>query len=100
MTDSELLNMLLDTIDYVFLQTDGTYDKRLSYPVIDKMYYIKSQLVNKSQQNNTIVESQNDDCCDDENDEVCNYCNKKPYCLLSPEFCKEIEKRRKESCQY
>ena len=45
MTDRQLLTMLLDTIDYVFLQTDGTYKKSLSYPVIDKVKYIKSRLV-------------------------------------------------------
>ena len=37
----KLLDLLLDAIDYSFLQTDGTYDKSLTYPVIDQVNYIK-----------------------------------------------------------
>lgn len=37
----KLLDDLLDAIDYSFLQTDGTYDKALTHPVIDKVNYIK-----------------------------------------------------------
>ena len=40
----ELLNMLLEAIDYSFAQTDGTYDLTLTYPVIDKVKYIKQIL--------------------------------------------------------
>lgn len=40
----ELLKMLLETIDYSFAQTDGTYDLTLTYPVIDKVKYIKQKL--------------------------------------------------------
>ncbi len=36
-----LLADLLDAIDYSFLRTDGTYDKSLTYPVIDEVNYIK-----------------------------------------------------------
>lgn len=37
----KLLDLLLDAIDYSFLQIDGNYDKSLTYPVIDKVNYIK-----------------------------------------------------------
>ena len=40
----ELLKMLLEAIDYSFVQTDGTYDLTLTYPVIDKVKYIKQKL--------------------------------------------------------
>lgn len=40
----ELLKMLLEAIDYSFAQTDGTYDLILTYPVIDKVKYIKQKL--------------------------------------------------------
>ena len=40
----ELLKMLLEAIDYSFAQTDGTYDLTLTYPVIDKVKYIKQKL--------------------------------------------------------
>ena len=40
----ELLKMLLEAIDYSFAQTDGTYDLALTYPVIDKVKYIKQKL--------------------------------------------------------
>ena len=36
--------MLLEAIDYSFAQTDGTYDLTLTYPVIDKVKYIKQKL--------------------------------------------------------
>ena len=36
-----LLEMLIEAIDYSFMRTDGTYDKSLTYPVIDKVNYIK-----------------------------------------------------------
>lgn len=39
--------MLLEAIDYSFLQTNGDYDKSLTYPVIDKVKYIKEKLKNK-----------------------------------------------------
>jgi len=41
----DLLMLLLDAIDYSFARTDGTYDRSLSYPVIDKVNYIKKQLM-------------------------------------------------------
>jgi hypothetical protein len=44
MNTDKLLNMLLEAIDYSFLQTDGSYDKTLTYPVIDKIQYIKEQV--------------------------------------------------------
>lgn len=47
MNTDKLLNMLLEVIDYSFLQTDGSYDKALTYPVIDKIQYIKEQLKDK-----------------------------------------------------
>lgn len=40
----ELLKMLLEEIDRSFAQTDGTYDHILTYPVIDKVKYIKQKL--------------------------------------------------------
>ena len=45
MTDREKLNMLLEAIDYSFwnLQTQD-YDKELTYPVIDKVKYIRKLL--------------------------------------------------------
>ncbi len=42
--ERKLLELLLEAIDYSFYQTDGTYDKALTYPVIDKVQYIKKQL--------------------------------------------------------
>ena len=47
MNTDELLNMLIDTIDYSFLQSNGDYDKSLTYPVTDKVKYIKKKLKNK-----------------------------------------------------
>ena len=47
-TDRELLNMLLEAIDYSFLKANGEYDKSLTYPVIDKVRYIKNKLGLKS----------------------------------------------------
>lgn len=44
MNTDKLLKMLLEAIDYSFLQTDGSYDKTLTYPVIDKIQYIKEQV--------------------------------------------------------
>lgn len=46
MNTDKLLGMLLEAIDYSFLQIDGSYDKTLTYPVIDKVQYIKEQLKN------------------------------------------------------
>ena len=46
MNTDKLLKMLLEAIDYSFLQTDGSYDKTLTYPVIDKIQYIKEQVKN------------------------------------------------------
>ena len=40
-TDKTPLELLLEAIDYSFLKTDGTYDEGLTYPVIDKVKYIK-----------------------------------------------------------
>ena len=47
MNTDKLLGMLLEAIDYSFLQIDGSYDKSLTYPVIDKVKYIKEKLKNK-----------------------------------------------------
>lgn len=44
MNIDKLLDMLLEAIDYSFLQTDGSYCNSLTYPVIDKVKYIKKQL--------------------------------------------------------
>ena len=46
MNTDKLLGMLLEAIDYSFLQMDGSYDKTLTYPVIDKIQYIKEQVKN------------------------------------------------------
>ena len=46
MNTDKLLNMLLEAIDYSFLQIDGSYDKTLTYPVIDKIQYVKEQVKN------------------------------------------------------
>lgn len=44
-TDRELLNMLLEAIDYSFWnQIEGKYEVELTYPVIDKVNYIKRVL--------------------------------------------------------
>lgn len=43
-TDREMLISLIQSIDYSFLQTDGFYDKGLTYPVIDKVNWIKRRL--------------------------------------------------------
>lgn len=40
----DMLTKLMDAIDYSFMMTDHTYDKSLTYPVIDKIRWIKSQL--------------------------------------------------------
>lgn len=42
----EILRLVLEAIDYSFLQTDGTYKKTLTYPVIDKVLWAKKQLKN------------------------------------------------------
>lgn len=47
MNTDKLLGMLLEAIDYSFLQTNGDYEKSLTYPVIDKIRYIKEKLKNK-----------------------------------------------------
>lgn len=47
MNTDKLLEILLEAIDYSFLQTNGDYDKSLTYPVIDKVRYIKEKLKNK-----------------------------------------------------
>lgn len=46
MNTDKLLGMLLEVIDYSFLQVDGSYDKTLTYPVIDKIQYIKKHIKN------------------------------------------------------
>ena len=43
MSDRELLWILIDAIDYVYLQTDGSYID-LAPVVTDKLNYIKSVL--------------------------------------------------------
>ena len=43
-SDRDMLNLLLEAIDYSFLRTDGTYDKASTYPVIDKVRFIKKVL--------------------------------------------------------
>ena len=43
-TDKEMLIYLIEAIDYSFLKTDGSYDKSLTYPVIDKVNWIKRNL--------------------------------------------------------
>lgn len=43
-TNKTPLEQLLEAIDYSFLKTDGTYDEALTYPVIDKVKYIKELL--------------------------------------------------------
>ena len=43
-SSEELLKLLLEAIDYSFLKTDGTYDKSLTYPVIDKVNFIKTHM--------------------------------------------------------
>ena len=43
-TDKEMLIRLVQAIDYSFLKTDGSYDKSLTYPVIDKVNWIKRSL--------------------------------------------------------
>ena len=44
MSDRELLTLLLDAIDYSFLRTDGEYNKELTYPVIDKVKFVKKKM--------------------------------------------------------
>jgi hypothetical protein len=44
MTDKEKLEMLIEAIDYSFLNIKGEYDKSLSYPVIDKVRFIKKSM--------------------------------------------------------
>ena len=43
-SDRDMLNLLLEAIDYSFLRTDVTYNKELTYPVIDKVRFIKKVL--------------------------------------------------------
>ena len=45
-SDRDMLNLLIEAIDYSFLRTDGTYRKELTYPVIDKVNFIKKHLNN------------------------------------------------------
>ena len=44
-----LLELLVEAIDYSFLLTTGEYDTKLSYPVIDKVNYIKKALKESSE---------------------------------------------------
>lgn len=44
MTEKEKLKMLIEAIDYSFLNTQGEYDKELTYPVIDKVKFIKKSM--------------------------------------------------------
>ena len=39
-----MLQILIQAIDYSFLQVNGEYSKDLTYPVIDKVKFIKKQL--------------------------------------------------------
>ena len=64
MNTDKLLEMLLDAIDYSFLQNDGSYDKTLTYPVIDKIQYIRKQLKN------------NEPICEDLEEEIKRYLHK------------------------
>ena len=43
-TDREMLIYLIEAINYSFLKTDGSYDESLTYPVIDKVNWIKRNL--------------------------------------------------------
>lgn len=45
--DNDMLINLIDAIDYSYLHIDGTYDDALSYPVIDKVNFIKKTLNKK-----------------------------------------------------
>ena len=45
-SDRDMLTLLMEAIDYSFLRTDGTYRKELTYPVIDKVNFIKMRLNN------------------------------------------------------
>ena len=42
--DRELLLLLLEAIDYSFMKPDKSYNISLTYPVIDKVRFIKRQL--------------------------------------------------------
>ena len=45
MTDKEKLNMLLEAIDYSFWNpTEKDYNRELTYPVIDKVKFVKRML--------------------------------------------------------
>jgi hypothetical protein len=49
MTDKEKLNMLLEAIDYSFWNpTEKDYNRELTYPVIDKVKFIKRMLQEES----------------------------------------------------
>ena len=50
-TDRELLDLLIEAIDYSFLQVDGSYNTELTYPVIVKVKYVKQQLSEKGNSN-------------------------------------------------
>ena len=45
-SEREILKLLIEAIDYSFMQTDGNYNKALTYPVIDKVLWDKKQLAN------------------------------------------------------
>lgn len=45
-SEREILKLLIEAIDYSFMQTDGNYNKALTYPVIDKVLWVKKQLAN------------------------------------------------------
>lgn len=40
----KLLDLLIEAIDYSFMRPDGDYNLELTYPVIDKVKYIKKSL--------------------------------------------------------
>ena len=42
--DRELLLLLLEAIDYSFMKPDKSYNISLTYPVIDKVCFIKKQI--------------------------------------------------------
>lgn len=49
MTDKEKLNMLIEAIDYSFWNpTEKDYNRELTYPVIDKVKFVK-RMLNESQ---------------------------------------------------
>ena len=75
MTDREKLNMLLEAIDYSFwnLQTQD-YDKELTYPVIDKVKYIRKLL--KEEPTTSVWHDASEEPCTNDDD------NHRGHCLI------------------